>query len=46
MDTTVVINDFLENTAHDFENLSDLQEMVEDYKYQLLMEELKEEINS
>jgi hypothetical protein len=43
MDTTVVISDFLENTAHDFENFSDLQEMVEDYKYQQLMCQLQQE---
>jgi hypothetical protein len=43
MDTTSVINDYLENPAMDFENFSDLQEMAEDYKYQLLMSELQEE---
>jgi hypothetical protein len=46
MDTTQVINDYIENPAYDFENFSDFQMMAEDYKYQLLMEELKEEINS
>ena len=46
MDTTTAINDYLENPAHDFENFSDFQMMAEDYKYKLLMEELKEEINS
>jgi hypothetical protein len=46
MDTATAINDYLENPAHDFENFSDFQMMAEDYKYQLLMEELQEEINS
>ena len=46
MDTTITINDFLENPAMDFDNFSDFQMMAEDYKYQILMEELKEEINS
>jgi hypothetical protein len=46
MDTTTIVNDYLENTALDFDNFSDFQVMVEDYNYQLLMEELKEEINS
>lgn len=43
MDTTSVINDYIENTVMDFKSLSDLQEMAEDYKYQLLMSELQEE---
>lgn len=43
MDTTSIINDYIENPAMDFKSLSDLQEMVEDYKYQLLMSELQEE---
>ena len=46
MDTTTIVNDYLENPAMDFDNFSDFQSMVEDYKFQLLMEELKEEINS
>jgi hypothetical protein len=46
MDTTMIINDVLENPEMDFTNFSDFQAMVEDYNYQLLMEELKEEINS
>jgi hypothetical protein len=46
MDTTTIINDYLENPAMDFDNFSDFQSMVDDYNYQLLMEELKEEINS
>lgn len=46
MDTTTIVNDYLENPAMDFDNFSDFQAMAEDYNYQLLMEELKEEINS
>lgn len=46
MDTTTIVNDYLENPAMNFENFSDFQAMAEDYKFQLLMEELKEEINS
>ena len=46
MDTTTIVNDYLENPAMDFDNFSDFQSMVDDYNYQLLMEELKEEINS
>lgn len=46
MDATTIVNDYLENPAMDFDNFSDFQSMVEDYKIQLLMEELKEEINS
>lgn len=45
MDTTTIVNDYLENPAMDFDNFSDFQAMVEDYNYQLLMQELKEEIN-
>jgi hypothetical protein len=46
MDTTTITNDYLENPAMDFVNFYDFQVMVEDYNYQLLMEELKQEINS
>ncbi len=46
MDTTTIVNDYLENPAMDFHNFSDFQAMAEDYNYQLLMEQLKEEINS
>jgi hypothetical protein len=46
MDATTAINDYLENPAFDFESLSDLQSMAVDYNYQLLMQELNEELNS
>ena len=41
-----VINDYLENPEIDFNSLSDLISMVQDYEYQQLMSELQEEINS
>jgi hypothetical protein len=43
MDTTTTINDYLENPAYDFESLSDLISMAQDYQYQQLMSELQEE---
>ena len=46
MDATQVINDYLENPEIDFNSLSDLISMAQDYQYQLLMSELQEEINS
>lgn len=46
MDTTTIINDYIENSAMDFESFSELQAMSDNYNYQLLMQELREEINS
>jgi len=46
MDTTQVINDYLENPEIDFENLPDLISMAQDFQYQQLMYQLQEEINS
>lgn len=46
MDTTTISNDYLENPSMDFDNFSDFQAMAEDYNFQLLMQELREEINS
>ena len=46
MDATQVINDYMENPEIDFENLSDLIAMAQDYQYQQLMYQLQEEINS
>ena len=46
MDATQVINDYLENPEIDFNSLSDLISMAQDYEYQQLMSELQEEINS
>jgi hypothetical protein len=46
MDATTIINDYLENPEIDFDSLSDLISMAQDYQYQQLMSELQEEINS
>ncbi len=46
MDATQVINDYLENPEIEFNSLSDLISMAQDYQYQQLMSELQEEINS
>lgn len=46
MDATQVINDYLENPEIDFNSLSDLISIAQDYEYQQLMSELQEEINS
>lgn len=46
MDVTTTINDYLENPEFEFDSLSDLISMAQDYQYQLLMSELQEEINS
>ncbi len=43
MDATTAINDYLENPAYDFESLSDLISMAQDYQYQQLMSQLQEE---
>lgn len=46
MDAKQVVNDYLENPEIDFNSLSDLISMAQDYQYQQLMSELQEEINS
>jgi len=46
MDITVVVSDVLDNQGLDVSNIGDFLQMVEDYKYQLLMEELNQELNS
>ena len=46
MDAKQVVNDYMENTEIDFDSLSDLIAMAQDYQYQQLMSELQEEINS
>ncbi len=43
MDITSTINDYLENPDYDFESLSDLISMAQDYQYQQLMSQLQEE---
>ena len=46
MDTLVVISDMIDNQNLDANFYGDLQQMANDYNHQILMEELKEEINS
>jgi hypothetical protein len=46
MDAKQVVNDYMENPEIDFDSLSDLIAMAQDYQYQQLMSELQEEINS
>ena len=46
MDATQVINDYLENPEIDFNSLSDLISIAQDYEYQQIMSELQDEINS
>lgn len=46
MDAKQVVNDYMENPEIDFDSLSDLIAMSQDYQYQQLMSELQEEINS
>jgi hypothetical protein len=46
MDITAVVSDVLDNQGLDVSNIGDFLQMAEDYKYQLLMEELNQELNS
>jgi hypothetical protein len=46
MDTLVVISDMVDNQNFDTNFYGYLQQMANDYNHQILMEELKEEINS
>jgi hypothetical protein len=46
MDITTVVSDVLDNQNLDVNGVGDFLQMAEDYKYQLLMEELREEFNS
>jgi len=46
MDTTAVISDVLDNQNFNVDAFGDLLLMVDDYKYQLLMNELNAELNS
>lgn len=46
MDTTSVISDVLDNQDFNVNAFGDLLQMAEDYKYQVLMQELNSEINS
>jgi hypothetical protein len=46
MDITAVVSDVLDNQDLDVNIVGDFLQMAEDYKYQLLMEELNQELNS
>lgn len=45
MDTTTVISDVLDKQDLDINLVGNFLQMAEDYKYQLLMQELQEELN-
>ena len=46
MDITAVVSDVLDNQNLDVNLSGDFLQMAEDYKYQLLMNELNAELNS
>ena len=46
MDITIITSDIIENTQVDTNGICAFLQMAEDYKYQLLMEELNQELNS
>jgi hypothetical protein len=46
MDITAVVSDVLDNQDLDVNIVGDFLQMAEDYKYQLLMQELYQELNS
>lgn len=46
MDITAVVSDVLDNQYLDSNVVGDFLQMAEDYKYQLLMDELNAELNS
>jgi hypothetical protein len=46
MDITAVVSDVLDNQDLDVNMVGDFLQMAEDYKYQLLMQELYQELNS
>lgn len=46
MDITAAISDVLDNQNLDLSLVGDFFQMAEDYKYQLLMDELNQELNS
>ena len=46
MDITAVVSDVLDNQDLDVNIVGDFLQMAEDYKYQFLMEELNQELNS
>ena len=46
MDTITTISDILDNQNLETNFVGDLIQMADEYKYQLLMQELQEELNS
>ena len=46
MDITAVVSDVLDNQDLDVNMVGDFLQMAEEYKYQLLMLELNDELNS
>lgn len=46
MDITTIVSDVLDKQDLDVNLVGDFLQMAEDYKYQLLMQELQEELNS
>jgi hypothetical protein len=46
MDITVITSDIIENTQVDTSGLCDFLRMAQDYQNQILMDELREELNS
>ena len=46
MDTITTISDILDNQNLETNFVGDLLQMADEYKYQLLMQELQEELNS
>ena len=46
MDITTIVSDVLDKQDLDVNLFVDFHQMAEDYKYQLLMQELQEELNS
>jgi len=46
MDITTVVSDVLDNQNLDVNGVVDFLQMAEDYKYQLLIDELNQELNS
>lgn len=46
MDITTIVSDVLDKQDLDVNLVGDFLQMAEDYKYQLLMDELNQELNS
>lgn len=46
MDILVITSDLVENTQVDSQNINDFLIMAQEYQNQILMDELREELNS